>query len=196
MGLSDRIPGTGRRGVVVALATGVTALLLAGVLVWSTWGGDDGASPSARETESSAPEVVRVASRPGGFSVAAPASLVGKRIGPNVQLVSGDRKLVVTVGPGPRGPVPQALQAELDGIRRSYQRVQVERTVDATLAGLPARRAVGTVVQGGRQLVFAVTTTGRNGRTWSVAMFAHRDIEPKQLESLYQPVLDGFLLLG
>jgi hypothetical protein len=195
MGLLDRLPGQGRRGVVVALATGVVALLLASGLAWLTWGGDDDASPSVRGTDD-APRLVRVVSRKGGFSVDAPAELTGKRIGRNVRLTSTDKSMVVTIGPGPRGSLKQAQQRAVSDIRRSYAETRVERRVDTTLAGRPARRTIGVVRhKSGQQLLFSVTSTARGKRTWSVVMFADRSIDPDRLEQWYDPVLDGFAIL-
>jgi len=195
MGLLDRLPGQGRRGVVVAIATGVAALLVASWLAWSTWGGEDGASPSV-QGEDPSQTVVRVVSKKGGFSVDAPGDLTGKQIGPNVRLTSTDRSMVITVGPGPRGSAKQARKAAVSEIRAGYAKVKVERTVDTTLAGGPATRSVGVLRhKSGQQLIFSVTSTARGKRTWSVVMFADRDINAGQLARWYEPVLEGFAIL-
>lgn len=195
MGLLDRLPGQGRRGVVVAIATGVAALLIASWLAWITWGGEDGASPSVQGKDPSQ-TTVRVISRKGGFSVDAPADLTGKQIGPNVRLISTDKSMVITVGPGPQGSAQEARKSAVSDIRDSYAKVTVERTVDATLAGGPATRAVGVLRhKSGQQLIFSVTSAARGERTWSVVMFADRDIDAAQLKRWYDPVLEGFAIL-
>lgn len=198
MGLLDRLPGEGRRGVVVAVATGVAALLVASVLAWVTWGAVDGAASSVRAADPEAvPQTVRVVSRKGGFWVDAPAQLTGKRIGRNVRLTTPDTSLVITVGPGPRGSLATAQKRAIADIRRSYDEVRVERRIETTMAGGPAVRSVGVLRhESGTQLVFSVTSTARGKRTWSVVMFAERDIEPDQLARYYDPVLEGFTPVG
>jgi hypothetical protein len=197
MGLLDRLPGEGRRGVLVAAATGVAALLVASVLAWLTWGGDD-ASPSAGTVDSAGPsDPVRVVSRKGGFSVDAPAELTGAKVGPHVRLTTTDKSMVITVGPGPRGSRAAAQKRALSDIRRSYDKVKVERRIATTLGGGPAVRSVGVLRhESGTQLIFSVTSTARGKRTWSVVMFAERDIKPEQLARFYDPVLEGFAILG
>jgi hypothetical protein len=195
MGLLDRLPGQGRRGVVVAVATGVAALLVASALAWVTWGKDD--APSSVRAADPTSGLVRVTSRRGGFRVDVPAQLRGKQLGRAVRLTTPDSSLVITVGPGPRGSLANAQKKALADIRRSYAQVEVERRIDTSIAGRPAERAVGVLRhRSGTQLIFSVTSTARGKRTWSVVMFAERDIEADQLARFYDPVLDGFAILG
>jgi len=192
MGLLDRwLPGEGRRGVTVAVAVGVVALLAAGLLAWLTLGDDD---PAGTPPAAAAP--VTVVSRAGGFSLAVPGDLTGTRIERNVQVATPDKSLLITVGPGPRTSLGSAQRSALDAVRSTYRQVKVERGVTTTLGGLPARRSVGTLARddGGR-LVFSVTTGARDGRTWTVVMFATREVTAEQLDRWYQPVLDGFRAL-
>lgn len=200
MGLLDRLPGEGSRGVLVALVTGVVALLASGLLAWHTWGGEDTDAPTAGATRPSAaaPSLVPVISRQGGFVLTVPAGLEGEQVGDrSVRLRPTRGDLVVTVGPGVRGSLPRAHAAAVDGIRGAYPEVRVERQVDTRMGGGPALRSVGTVRhESGQQLVFSVTTTARGQRTWSAVMFAQRDLKPRRLKRWYQPVLDGFQPLG
>jgi hypothetical protein len=194
MGLLDRLPGEGRRGVTVAVATGVVALMAAGLLAWLTWG-RDGDPSAAVPPPVSAPAAVTVVSRGGGFSLTVPGDLTGTRLGRNVRVATADQTLLVTVGPGPRTSVARAQRSALAAIRDTYGKVRVADSVSTRLGGLPARRAVGTLVRkDGGPLVFSVTTGAQGRRTWSVIMFATRDVTAEDLDRWYQPVLDGFRL--
>ena len=192
MGLLDRwLPGQGRRGVTVAVAVGVVALLAAG-LAWLTLGDDDagGTTPPAV----AAP--VTVVSEKGGFSLTVPGDLTGARNGRSIQVSTVDKTLLINVGPGPRRTLVEAQASALRAVKQAYRQVRVERGVNTTLGGLPARRAVGSLARDdGGQLVFSVTTGARKGRTWTVVMFATREVTAEQLDRWYQPVLDGFRAL-
>ena len=194
MGLLDRsLPGEGRRGVTVAAAVGVVALLAAGLLAWLTVGGgdeDSAANPPAGN------EPVTVMSRSGGFSVRVPGDLTGARNGRSIQVATPDKTLLINVGPGPRRSLGDAQASALRAVKQAYRQVRVERGTATRLGGLPARRSVGTLARDdGGQLVFSVTTAAKGGRTWSVVMFATRDVTADQLDRWYQPVLDGFRAL-
>ena len=81
-------------------------------------------------------------------------------------------------------------------MKQAYRQVRVDPGTSTRMGGLPARRSVGTLARGdGGQLVFSVTTAATGGRTWSVVMFATRDVTADQLDAWYQPVLDGFRAL-
>jgi hypothetical protein len=194
MGLLDRsLPGEGRRGVTVAAAVGVVALLAAGLLAWLTLGGGDGNSAA---TPPAADEPVTVVSRAGGFSLSVPGDLTGTRNGRSIQVATTDKTLLMNVGPGPSRPLAEAQASALRAVKQAYRKVRVERGTATTMGGLPARRSVGTLARDdGGQLVFSVTTAAQGGRTWSVVMFATRDVTARQLDRWYQPVLDGFRAL-
>ncbi len=99
MGLLDRsLPGEGRRGVTVAAAVGVVALLAAALLAGLTLGGGDGDSAATPPTGN---EPVTVVSRAGGFSVRVPGDLTGTRNGRSVQVATPDKTLLINVGPRP-----------------------------------------------------------------------------------------------
>ena len=191
MGLLDRsLPGEGRRGVTVAVAVGVVALLAAGLVAWLTLGGGDEDSAA---TPPAGNETVTVASKAGGFSLRVPGDLTGTRNGRSIQVATPDKTLLVNVGPGPRRPLAAAQDSALRAVKQAYRKVRVERGTATRMGGLPARRTVGTLARDdGGQLVFSVTTAAKGGRTWSVVMFATRDVTEDQLERWYQPVLDGF----
>ena len=194
MGLLDRsLPGEGRRGVTVAAAVGVVALLAAGLLAWLTLGGGDEDSAAAPPAGN---EPVTVVSRAGGFSVRVPGDLTGTRNGRGIQVATPDKTLLINVGPGPRRSLPDAQASALRAVKQAYRQVRVERGTATRLGGLPARRSVGTLARDdGGQLVFSVTTAAKGDRTWTVVMFATRDVTTDQLDEWYQPVLDGFRAL-
>jgi len=183
-------PGESRRGV--AVAAGVAALLAAGLLAWLTLGGDKD-SAATRPAED-AP--VTVVSRAGGFSLTVPGDLTGSRNGRSIQVATADKSLLVNVGPGPRRSLADAQASALRAVGQAYRQVRVDRGTRTTLGGLPARRSVGSLARddGGR-LVFSVTTAARDGRTWTMVMFATREVTAEQLDRWYQPVLDGFRAL-
>lgn len=191
MGLLDRWP-KGRPGVVLLIATGVIAALLGTAVALLTWsdGSDDAAQRPTRDA------LVRVVSRAGGFSVDAPGSLVGDRVGHGVKLKTAAGDLVITAAPSGTGGLVAGHAWALEAIRRTYPKMRVDGEVRTKLGRLPARRSVGVVRRArGDQLIFSVTTGAHGRRTWSVVMFAARDIEAEQLERFYQPVLDGFRVL-
>lgn len=194
MGLLDRwLPGQGRRGVTVAIVVGSVALLAAGLLAWLTLGSDDDAVGT---TPPAVAAPVTVVSKSGGFSLTVPGDLTGSRNGSGIQVSSVDKSLLINVGPGPRRTLAEAQASALRAVKRAYRQVRVERGVTTTLGGLPARRAVGSLARAdGGQLVFSVTTGARKGRTWTVVMFATREVTAEQLDRWYQPVLDGFRAL-
>jgi hypothetical protein len=197
MGLLDRLPGEGRRGVLVALATGVVTLLVSGLLAWHTWGGDgDAPAPAAAPTRAD-DGLVRVVSRKGGFALAVPRQMTGEQLGRNIRVARPDGSLVITVGPGPRGGLEAAQRAAVAGVEAGYPDVSVSRRTDVRLSGAPALRTVGSLRRGdGTELVFSVTSTTRGQRSWSVVMFAGRDVTARDLRRWYQPVLDGFTVLA
>ncbi|KAA1429173.1 hypothetical protein [Nocardioides antri] len=186
--LDDRLKG--RRGVVVLIVTGVIAAVAAAAIVaWS----DD--------TEDAAPnrprdKLVEVVSRAGDFAVSAPDVLVGDQVGRGVKLTSQNDDLVITVAPSSEAGLRAGHAATLDVIRGTYPEMRVDREVGTTMGGLEARRSVGVVRRArGDQVLFSVTTAAQGRRTWSVVLFAARDIDPARLERFYQPVLDGFRVL-
>ena len=180
-----------RRAATITVA--VVALLTAGLLAWFTLAGRDegsAASPAAQAGPSS------VVSRAGGFSLRVPSDLTGSRNGRGVQLTTPDKTLLINVAPGPRRPLAAAQASALRAVKQAYRQVRVERGTATRMGGLPARRSVGTLARDdGGQLVFSVTTAAKGGRTWSVVMFATRDVTAPQLDEWYQPVLDGFRAL-
>ncbi|MBD8868294.1 hypothetical protein [Nocardioides donggukensis] len=195
MGLLDRLPGEGVRGVRVAVATGVVAALVSGLLAWLTWGlpwdGDPDPAPAAGTSVDDG--LVRVVSRGGGFALAVPERLTGAKVGKGIRVARADRSMVITVAPGPRRGLRTAHDAAVSDVEAGYPAVRVERGAEATMGGRDALRSVGSLRRAdGQQLVFSVTTTARGRRTWSAVMFADRDVTAKQLRRSYQPVLDGF----
>ena len=170
MGLLDRsLPGEGRRGVTVAAAVGVVALLAAGLLAWLTLGGGDEDSAA---TPPAGNDPVTVVSRAGGFSVRVPGDLTGTRNGRGIQVATPDKTLLINVGPGPRRSLPDAQASALRAVKQAYRQVRVERGTATRLGGLPARRSVGTLARDdGGQLVFSVTTAAKGGRTWTCLLY-------------------------
>jgi len=184
-------PSLPRRAATIAVA--VVALLAAGLLAWLTLGGGDQESAA---TPPAGREPVTAVSRAGGFSVRVPGDLTGARNGRSIQLATPDKTLLINVGPGPRRSLADAQASALRAVRQAYQQVRIDRGTTTTMGGLPARRSVGTLARDdGGQLVFSVTTAAKGGRTWSVVMFATRDVTADQLDRWYQPVLDGFRAL-
>ena len=90
----------------------------------------------------------------------------------------------------------RAQRSALAAIRDTYGQVRVADSVSTRLGGLPAQRAVGTLVRkDGGPLVFSVTTGAQGRRTWSVIRSAlTRATTADDLDRWYQPVLDGFRL--
>ena len=180
-----------RRAATITVA--VVALLTAGLLAWVALAGGDGdsaATPAAQDGPLS------VVSRAGGFSLRVPTDLTGTRNGRGVQLATPDKTLLINVAPGPRRSLPDAQASALRAVKQAYRQVRVDLGTSTRMGGLPARRSVGTLARDdGGQLVFSVTTAATGGRTWSVVMFATRDVTADQLDEWYQPVLDGFRVL-
>ena len=180
-----------RRATTVAVA--VAVLLSAGLLAWFTLAGRDegsAASPAAQAGPSS------VVSRAGGFSLRVPSDLTGSRNGRGVQLTTPDKTLLINVAPGPRRPLAAAQASALRAVKQAYRQVRVDPGTSTRMGGLPARRSVGSLARAdGGRLVFSVTTAAKGGRTWSVVMFATRDVTSDQLDEWYRPVLDGFRAL-
>lgn len=190
--LDDRLKG--RRGVVVLIVTGVIAALAAAAIL--AWGGEteDDAAPDRKARKGDT--LVEVVSRVGGFAVAAPDVLVGDRAARGVKLTSQSGDLVITVAPSSETGLRASHASTLENIRRTYAEMRIDREVRTTMGGLEARRSVGVVRRiRGDQVIFSVTTAAEGRRTWSVVMFAARDIDPARLERFYQPVLDGFRVL-
>lgn len=199
MRLLDRWP-RGRQGVLLALAVGVVAALLGSAAAVYTWGdqAEEDARPATVNTPArSGDTLVPVVSRAGGFSVTAPDQLVGDQLERGVKLSTKSGDIVITVGATGRTGLRAGHASALDAIRSTFPKVRVEKAVRTELGGLPARRSIGVVRRArGDDVIFSVTTGVSGRRTWSVVMFAARDISPARLERFYQPVLDGFRPLG
>lgn len=196
MRLLDRWP-KGREGFVLALAAGVIAALLgsaAAIYTWGESGGDESSIPTAENTATrSGDALVPVVSRAGGFSVTAPEELVGDELARGVKLSTQSGDIVITVGSTGRQGLAAGHRTALDAIRSTFPKMKVEKAVPTTLGSLEARRSIGVVRRArGDDVVFSVTTGVLQRRTWSVVMFASRDISPERIEKFYQPVLDGF----
>lgn len=198
MRLLDRWP-KGREGFALALAAGVIAALLgaaAAVYTWGESGGDDesSATPTAETTATrSGDALIPVVSRAGGFSVTAPEALVGDKLAKGVKLSTQSGDIVITVGSTGRDGLAAGHTTTLEAIRANFPKVRVEKAVPTKLGSLEGRRSIGVVRRArGDDVVFSVTTGVLQRRTWSVVMFASRDISPERIEKFYQPVLDGF----
>ncbi|WP_435768405.1 hypothetical protein [Nocardioides sp. SYSU DS0651] len=123
----------------------------------------------------------------------APPQLVGEKVDRGVKLSTRAGDIVITVGPTGNKGLRAGHASALEAIRSTFPRVRVERRLRTELGALPARRSVGVVRRArGDQVIFSVTTGVRGRRTWSVVMFAARDVRPARLERFYQPILDGF----
>lgn len=196
MRLLDRWP-KGREGFALALAAGVIAALLGSAAAIYTWGesGADTKKPATAESTAtrSGDVLVPVVSRAGGFSVTAPEELVGDKLARGVKLSTQSGDIVITVGSTGRDGLAKGHTTTLKAIRANFPKMRVEKAVPTKLGSLEARRSIGVVRRArGDDVIFSVTTGVLERRTWSVVMFASRDIDPKRIERFYQPVLDGF----
>ena len=100
---------------------------------------------------------------------------------------------MITVGATGRKGLAAGHATTLEAICATFPKMRVEKPVAAELGSLEGRRSIGVVRRArGDDVVFSVTTGVLQRRTWSVVMFASRDISPERIEKFYQPVLDGF----
>lgn len=195
MGVLDRLPGTGARGVVVAALVGAFALVAAGLLGWLTWGPQDDTEPVAGSTESAA--LRTVTARGGGIEVPVPPRMKVTRPGEAVRLVGAGRRVVVTVAPAAAGKPRQVHEQVLNQIRAVYPAVRLEATVPSVLDGRAGLRSIGTAARDdGTGLVLTLTTAGSGKRAWAVTVFAARDVRPVEVERFVTPVLTGIRLGG
>ena len=196
MRLLDRWP-RGREGVTLALAVGVIAALLGSAAAVYTFSDKKEGADAATATRSRSGEpLIPVVSRAGGFALQVPADLVGTKLKRGVKLSTQSGDVVLTVGSTGRQGLRAGHATALDAIRRTFPKMRVEKNLRTRLGQLPARRSVGVVRRArGDGVVYSVTTGVSGQRTWSVVMFAARDIDPDRLERYYQPVLDSFVLV-
>ncbi|GAB2854769.1 hypothetical protein [Nocardioides pacificus] len=193
MGVLDRLPGTGARGVVVAALVGALALVAAGALAWMTWGPQDDAEPVAGTTTE--PALRTVKARGGGFEVPVPKKMKATRPGKAVRLVGAGRRVVVTVSPASAGKPQRVHEQVLSQIRAAYPKVSVEATVPSVLDGHAGLRSIGAAARDdGTGLVLTVTTAGSGKRAWAVTVFTARDVRPAEVERFVTPVLTGLRL--
>lgn len=196
MRLLDRWP-RGRDGVFLGVAVGVVAALLASAA--AVYSLSDRTDDTTRATAApSRPErpLTPVVSRAGGFAVRVPSDLVGTKVPRGTRLSTRSKDIVTTIGATGRQGLRAGHVTALESLHRTFPRMRVEKTVRTTLGGLPARRSVGVVRRArGDSVIFSVTTGARGRRTWSVVMFAARDVTPDRLRRYYQPVLDTFHLV-
>jgi hypothetical protein len=142
---TDRGPGSGIAGKALAVV-GVLALVAAGWLglrALDEPGAADAASSAAGATGGSQVPMRTHGSPKGGFTVSAPASFRLKRKGEVLSLVSRDRRIVVTVGPGPAGSLESAHAALSDAVVASYDGANLEVTERIRIGGQPASRPSG-----------------------------------------------------
>src|SRR5688500_19940438 len=107
---TDRGRGPGITGKALAVV-GVLALVAAGWLglrARDEPGAADAAASTAGPAGGALVPMRTHGSAKGRFTVSAPASFRAKRQGEALSLVSRDRRIVVTVGPGPAGSLESA----------------------------------------------------------------------------------------
>jgi hypothetical protein len=179
------------------VVVGVCALALGGWFGYLTW--RDTGGRSTEPTAAAAPSVHtdRVVSRAGHFSVAVPTAMSVDKHGRTVRLSSRDRDLVITVGPGKKGRLPQAnrrLLAELASTYGEFEPLAAERL---EVGGRPALSASGTLTnRAGVRLRFVAVTVRANPRNYALVAFAARTSNPVSVLPQVNAVASGFEVLG
>lgn len=182
-----RVPGiTGKALAVV----GVLALVAAGWLGLRALD-EPGAADAASSAAGAQVPMRTHGSAKGGFTVSAPASFRAKRQGEALSLVSRDRRIVVTVGPGPAGSLESAHTALSDAVVASYDGANLEVTDRIRIGGQPALRTVGSVAHHGTGVLVSLTTVAKRGRILDATAFASRDLSARQVARLLTPTVDS-----
>lgn len=181
------------------LVGGVCALLTAGLLAYltlrDTEPGNPGSAASGQQVVRT-PEVERVVHRRGGFAVAAPTRMRVTREGRTLQLVTGDRSLVVTVGPGAPGALGRGHRAFLGELRSQYGGVSLIGTERTKIDGRRSVSTAGVGVNSNRvQIRFVIVTVAARPRNFTIAAYTARDSDPAITLPLVNAIADGFELL-
>ena len=195
---TDRGRGSGITGKALAVV-GVLALVAAGWLglrALDEPGAADAASSAAGPAGGAKVPMRTHGSPKGGFTVSAPASFRVERKSEVLSLVSRDRRIVVTVGPGPAGSLESAHAALGDAVVASYDGANLEVTERIRIGGQPALRTVGSVARDGTGLLVSLTTVRDGRRILDATAFASRDLSAGRVSRLLTPTVDSLRFSG
>lgn len=181
---------------------GVCALLIAGLLAavnlrdtGAVEPVDTGSAPTGEQAVARS-AMERVVHRRGGFAVDAPRRMRVSREGRTLRLVTRDRTLVVTVGPGAPGPTDRAHRAFLGQVRDRYHNMSVIATERAMVDG---RRSASTAGRGvnsnGVPIRFVVLTVTARPRNFTLAAYTAADSDPTVTLPLVNAIANGFKVL-
>lgn len=180
------------------LVGGVCALLVAGLLAYLTLrdtGSADTGPGDAGQTVRT-PDTERVVHRRGGFAVAAPTRMRVTREGRTLRLVTRDRSLVVTVGPGAQGALPGAHRSFLGELRDNYRNVSLIGTERTRLDDRAAVSTAGRGVNSSRvRIRFVVVTVAARPRNFTIAAYTVHDSDPARTLPLVNAIANGFEVL-
>lgn len=177
-------------GVVGVLAV-VAGAVLAGVALWPH---DD-----PRAAAKTVVPTTRLVDKAGGFTVRVPTAMAATRHGRTVRLATGDRQVVVTVGPVGGGTLGTASHTLMTHVRSSYPRVRVLGTRRDRVDQRKALTTYGTArtagEKGATSLRFVVLVVAARPRNYAVTAFTARDSDPKRVVPLVNAVAGSLHVL-
>jgi hypothetical protein len=177
------------RGSVVSVVLAGTAAAALGISIASL--GTKLPEPSTFINELTTAEGSRTrVDRGGGYSFRYPAGWELKTEGAVSVVSSPDRRMVVSVGPGPDDGLRQASDALVAQIERQYQSVHLSSGSRITVAGSPALLTSGTVVNDpGSEIRLCALAMDESGRHYLVTGFSDSAaVEPTTLAARVQEI--------
>jgi len=176
---------------VLPVLVGLFALMLAAVFAVVTVDGllrgDDA------ENASGGIATKRFVHRSGGFSVEVPRGMKRERSGRTATFRTHDRSLVVSVGPGSRGPLRATTRRLLGSLRETYASVRVTGSERQQVDGRPALSTAGKARNGdGVRIRFVATVVRARPENYVVAAYTAHDSDPAVVLPRLHAIVNGF----
>ncbi len=187
--------------MLVPLVIAIIALLLGGYLAWLTWLKPTPALPTAAGPGSaSGPGTTQVhltsttLSVPkGGFTVAVPQGLTGRRVGRSLYLTNSGHNLVVVIGPSQAGSLARTNSAIVAAMRHSYHSVVLTGHRSESVTGRAALATSGSAVNAnGSKLRFVQLSVAAKPRNFTIATYAGAGTDPRWVLPRISLVLNSF----
>ena len=184
----------GSRRIVVPVAVGIVAFLLAGLFAFITFRDDD--VPAAEEPSASAVDSRSFVSKRGGFALDVPTDLEATRNGRTATFAADDRSLVVTVGPGEAGRLRSASKQFLRTLRQGYQDLRLLGTEQQQVDGRPALASYGQATNADDvKIRFAVVVVRDQPRNYTIAAFTALGSDPDAVLPRVNAIVNSFTVL-
>jgi hypothetical protein len=132
----------------------------------------------------------------GGYSFDYPSRWKMRTVGAVTKVSSPDRRVVVSVGPAPHGPLRRASRTFMSYVQEHYERVHLSRSVGGSIGGPRSLVTRGSLTNNrGTDIRLLAVAISESGQRYLIAGFSHTSVDRGRLRSQVNRIVGSLRLL-